>query len=102
MDTSLLGNGPFTTFLVPGLVLLLVNGVGSLMGAIASFRGARLAPELAMGLGLFMVAWIVVQFLIVGFSWLQVLFFAAGLLEFALGWRLRQLDGRVIRKAQPG
>ena len=34
---ELLAETPFTTFLIPGIVLFAVNGLGSLTGAIASF-----------------------------------------------------------------
>ncbi len=101
MDPSMLSTGPFSTFLIPGLVLLLVNGVGSLVGAVATFRGHRYAPELAMGLGLFLVVWIAIQFLIVGFSWLQVLYAIVGLLELGLGWRLRQDQSVATRPRRP-
>lgn len=90
MDPSMLSTGPFSTFLIPGLALLFVNGFGSLVGAIATFRGHRYAPEIAMALGLFLVAWITIQFLIIGFSWLQVLYAVIGFAELGLGWRLYQ------------
>ena len=78
---------PFSTFLVPGIVLLVVNGLGSLVGAAASFMRHRYAGEIAMALGIFLVAWIMLQvYWFSGFHWLHALYFGSGLLEFFLGW----------------
>ena len=56
MPLDMLENSPFSTFLVPGLVLLTVNGLGSLLGALASFRRYRHAGEIAVALGTFTAA----------------------------------------------
>lgn len=55
---EVLKSSPFLTFLVPGIVLLIVNGFGSLVGATASFTRYWRAGEIAIALGLFLVAWI--------------------------------------------
>ncbi len=87
---ALLENSPFSSYLVPGIVLLTVNGFGSLLGAAASFRRHRYAGETAMALGVFLVAWIVLQvYWFSGIHWLHALYFGLGLLEFVLGWSLR-------------
>ena len=87
---ALLENSPFSSYLVPGIVLLTVNGFGSLLGAAASFRRHRYAGETAMALGIFLVAWIVLQvYWFAGSHWLHALYFGLGLLEFVLGWSLR-------------
>lgn len=44
MDASVLAGSPFPDFLIPGMVLLAVNGLGSLVGALASFAGCA-APD---------------------------------------------------------
>ena len=88
---ELLKSSPFSTFLVPGVVLLAVNGLGSLVGAAASFARYRYAGETAMALGVFLVAWIVLQvYWIRAFHWLHALYLGLGILEFALGWSLRK------------
>ena len=58
---ELLADSPFSTYLVPGIVLFTVNGLGSLVGAAASFAQYRYAGETAMALGVFLVAWIILQ-----------------------------------------
>ncbi len=87
---ELLKNSPFSTYLVPGIVLLTVNGIGSLVGATVSFSRYRYAGETAMVLGVFLVAWIILQvYWIADFHWLHALYLCLGLLEFVLGWPLR-------------
>ena len=92
-----LKNSPFSTYLVPGIVLLMVNGLGSLVGVAASFTRYRYAGETAMALGVFLVAWIILQvYWIEAFHWLHALYLGLGLLELVLGWLLR----KVLRKAE--
>lgn len=94
---ELLDGTPFTTFLVPGIVLLVVNGLGSIVGSVASFIRHRWAGELAMALGVFLTMWITVQVYWMEPHWLHALYFALGVLEAALGWlvwkRLRESGG---------
>jgi hypothetical protein len=97
MSLEWLAGSPFPNFLIPGLVLTGVNGLGSLAGAVLSFRRQALAPLAAIGLGMFLMAWITVQWLIpgLGFHWLQPLFFGLGAIELVLGWLL---DPQAVRK----
>jgi hypothetical protein len=91
MPLEMLDASPFSDFLVPGLVLLIVNGFGSIAGSIASFRLSRHAAEIALALGTFLVAWIVIQvYWIHAFHWLHALYLFLGMIEFALGWFLRK------------
>jgi hypothetical protein len=85
-----LRGSPFSNYLIPGLVLLVVNGLGSLAGGVASFCRYRYAGEIAVALGAFLMMWIVVQVWWVGLSsWLQPLYFGFGVLELVLGLLLR-------------
>ncbi len=87
---ELLEKTPFATFLVPGIVLFTVNGLGNLGGAVASFTRRRYAGEIAVALGAFLVAWIAVQVFWMGPHWLHALYFGLGILEAALGWSVRR------------
>jgi hypothetical protein len=87
---ELLEKTPFATFLVPGIVLFIVNGLGSLAGAVASFARQRYAGEIAVALGAFLIAWILVQVSWMAPHWLHALYFALGVLEAALGWSVRK------------
>ncbi len=91
MPLELLEETPFATFLIPGIVLFAVNGLGSLTGAIASFVRHRYAGHVAIALGAFLVAWILVQvYWFAGFHWLHWLYLGLGIVELALGWSVRR------------
>ena len=88
---SFLEGSPFPDFLVPGIFLLVVNGVGSLIGAGFSFTRRRYAQETAIVLGALLVAWIVIQVIIIGsFSWMHVLYFILGVVELGIGLYIRR------------
>ena len=86
MSTEVLAATPFSDFLVPGLVLLSVNGLGSLLGSFLTFTQRRFAAKAAVALGIFLIAWIVLQVYWIGLvHWLQPLYLGFGILETALG-----------------
>ena len=88
---NLLEGSPFPDFLIPGMFLLAVNGVGSMIGAGLSFTRRRYAQELAIVLGAILVAWIVIQVIIIlSFSWLHVLYFILGVVELGIGLYIRR------------
>ena len=92
---ELLEDTPFTTFLIPGIVLFTVNGLGSLAGAVASFVRHRYAGEVALALGAFLIAWILVQvYWMSGVHWLHWLYLVLGIIETALGWSVRRAARR--------
>lgn len=86
-----LSGSPFPDYLIPGIVLLGVNGLGNLAGSLLTFMGYRHAGEIAVALGAFMILWIVAQVGWIGLSsWLQPLYFALGGVELVLGLLLRR------------
>jgi hypothetical protein len=89
MPLELLARSPFDDYLVPRLTLLLVNGVGSLVGATLSLARVRCwAGALGFVLGAFLAAWIVLQVLWIGpIAWFQPMMLACGLTEAWLGAR---------------
>lgn len=88
---ELLEETPFATFLIPGVVLFAVNGLGSLTGTIASFARHRYAGRAAIALGTFLIAWILVQvYWFAGFHRLHWLYLGLGIVEVALGWSVRK------------
>jgi hypothetical protein len=88
LPLEMLEGSIFPNYLVPGLFLFTVNGIGSAVGAFLTFRRHRLAGLAAIGLGAFLIAWIIVQVISLGLPiyWLQPLFFAIGVAELILGW----------------
>ena len=91
MSTSMLQYSPFSNFLIPGIVLLMVNGFGSITGSVSSFRLCRHAVEIALSLGAFLIVWIILQvYWIHSFHWLHALYLFLGITEMILGWLLRK------------
>ena len=90
MPLEMLINSPFSDFLISGIVLLIINGLGSIVGSVLSFKLYRYAAEIALALGGFLVAWILIQvYWIHAFHWLHALYLSLGIIELALGWLLR-------------
>jgi hypothetical protein len=91
MPAEALAGSPFPHYLIPGLVLLSVNGVGSLIGGILTFRSSPHYPLMAISLGAFLMAWIVMQVWWIGLlHWMQPLYFGFGAAEGILGFLARR------------
>lgn len=82
MPAEVLKKGPFSSFLIPGLFLLLVIGLGHLAAFIAARRRLRLHRFISGGAGCILMAWIVIQcYILQMVHYLHVIFFIAGLIE---------------------
>jgi len=95
MTTESLAASPFSDYLIPGIVLLIVNGLGQLVGGLFTLMRWRRAGVVAMGLGGLLVLWVLAQVLWLGLSsGLQTSFLALGLLEVLQGYLLRHSDAQ--------
>ena len=89
---DLLSKSPFSDYLIPGLFLLVVIGLGSLVGGVLSMLRYRYTGEIAAVSGAFLMIWITAQVCWIGLIvWLQPLFFCLGAVELALGLLLRRI-----------
>ncbi|MFX0067290.1 MAG: hypothetical protein ACFFC7_34635 [Candidatus Hermodarchaeota archaeon] len=94
MDIPLewLGNSPFTNYLIPGLVLLIINGGGNFSAGIVTVLRNRYAGEIAVLMGTFLVFYMMTEIWFIGLrTFLQPLYFILGVTELMLGWKLRKL-----------
>jgi hypothetical protein len=64
-DVAILAGSPFRDFLVPGLILGGLFGLGSLAVAVIGLRRWHVAPFLAFGIGIGQMIWIPVQLSII-------------------------------------
>jgi hypothetical protein len=81
----------FKDYLVPGIFLLSINGLLSLTGAIFCFTKNGLSAITGLLLGVFLVAWICIQVIVVGLiSWMQYFFFFVGIIEIVLSIFLKR------------
>lgn len=89
-SVALLNASPFSDYLIPGVVLFLFIGLGTLAGGVATFVRYRYAGEMAAVLGMILIVWIVVELLWIELFWLHPLYFIFGCAELALGLLLRR------------
>jgi hypothetical protein len=93
VPVELLEGSPFRSYFVPSLILFVVVGGSFLLAAIAVFTGSPMARLSALGAGVIVLIWIVVQVSIIGYvSWLQPVTAIGGLLVLLLACLL---PGRV-------
>lgn len=91
MPVSLLEHSPFSTFLIPGLILFLLNGVSSIVIAVFVIRVYRYYPELVIFQGIVQDLWIVAQLIMIqSISVLHYVFFTVGSLLIISGAVLRK------------
>lgn len=96
VSSGMLANSPLKDFLIPGLFLFIVHGLGNITGAVLSLTGKPLAGKAGLVLGTLLCLWIVVQvWWITLSSFMQPLFFGIGLFEILLAWT-------IIRKSKAG
>lgn len=83
LSAEMLRHSPFRTFLLPGLFLLLVLGVGNLLTALTLVRKQGYYSSLIIGACL--VAWIMIQMILLQeVRTIQVIFLVIGLIQLLL------------------
>jgi hypothetical protein len=82
MPTSLLDGSPFSDYLIPGLILLLVLGVLPLVAAAGLWLRRRWGWYAAFIVGCGLMIWILVEITIIPYDVLQIVFGGIGLLIF--------------------
>ena len=81
---SYLDGSPFDSYLAPGLVLLVVVGGVHLAAFVCTLQRSPLTAPSAAAAGFVCLIWIFVQMVYIPFSFLQVVYFATGLLQVGL------------------
>jgi hypothetical protein len=86
---DMLKGSPFQNFLVPGIILFLVNGIGQLAACLLTVRKHPLAGYVGAVFGIGLIIWIFVQAnMIGGRNILQYSYFTIGVLETALSFTI--------------
>lgn len=73
MTPALLARTPFASFLVPGLILVSVVGLGNIVAGVLATRDRRIANHVAFAAGTALLVWITVQMAMLHtMRWLQL------------------------------
>ena len=95
MPLELLNGSPFNNFLVPGIILFLINGAGQLTAGLMSLRRHPLAGYTGAVFGMGLMIWIFVQVNMIGGGHiLQYSYFLLGTVETVLAFLMQ----RVVQK----
>jgi hypothetical protein len=80
--TDMMKIGPFTNFLIPGLFLFFVLGLGHIISFIFMKRKLRFHVYVSGGAGCILMAWILIQcYILQAIALIHVIFFLIGLFE---------------------
>ncbi len=82
ISTEILKNSPFDNFLIPGLFLFIVIGLGNIVCAITALKKVYIQSYLTGGIGFTLMMWIVVQcYMLREINILHVIFFILGFIQ---------------------
>lgn len=91
-------SAPFKNYLIPGIVLFLVNGVLSIAIAIAAIKNYTRYPLLFIMQGCILVGWIGIQLMMVTtFHPFHLIIATIGLLLILMGWLLNRKKKEIIK-----
>lgn len=92
MTTEYLKNSPFSSYLIPGIILFLVNGVLNLISAFMTIKKHQLYPLLIILQGILLTGWIFVQVLMVrDFNILHFVMGSIGITLIICGFNLKKI-----------
>ncbi len=82
---EMLKNSPFTNFLIPGIILFTIIGLGNVISAITILLKSRFQGYISSVFSWALVIWIVIQCIMIrSIVFLHVLFFIIGLVDAVL------------------
>ena len=88
---EMLKGSPFSNFLIPGLILFLVNGIGQLFAGVLTFRRNRASALVGAVFGIGLMIWIFIQVNMIGGGHiLQYSYFFVGVLETSLAFLIQK------------
>ena len=89
VPTDTLKNSPFSDFLIPGILLFGVIGVGNVIAAVFVQRNPWYFPYVSSVFGWALVIWIIVQCIMLrSIVFLHILFFVIGAVQAAIAMLL--------------
>ena len=96
LPLEILKHAPFSDFLLPGLILFIIIGLGSIVSCIVTIMKKRNYPFLIIFSGIALTIWIGIQMLMLqGVHWAHILYGLIGVVLIFLGVILRKKEYRV-------
>jgi hypothetical protein len=90
MPTTLLAGSPFTSFLIPGIILFTLIGLAPLLAAAITFRRQASAPLAAVAVGLTLIGWVSVEMVVLAgpgsLAWAFYLMLGACIAAIGVAW----------------
>lgn len=89
ITVDVLKNSPFSNFLIPGIILLVVIGFGNIFAAVVLYFNYEYSLYISHLMGLALVVWIVVQcIMMMAIDILHIIYLIIGVLEMVLSLKL--------------
>jgi hypothetical protein len=87
MPLDFLSHSPFNNYLIPGVILFVVNGLMCLFAAILTIRRWKLYPQLIVLQGILLAGWLSVQIIMIQIFYapLHLPFYIIGLFLIVIG-----------------
>lgn len=93
MNTGHLAHSPFDTFLIPGIVLFIANGLMSVLAVVLILKKYRFYSYFTMLQGCILIGWIIIQVGMLQFvDTLHYIMGTTGILLFVTGYLLTKLE----------
>ena len=94
-----LEHSPFENFLVPGIILFILNGLFSLLFAVMALLKIMNYSWLVIFQGFILVGWLIIQIIMIRdfYGPLHVLYFSVGILLISTGWILARQDQAIYQ-----
>lgn len=93
MPIELLKNSPFSNYTIPGLILFIIIGIGSLITTLVVIRKVTGFPFLVIFMGFALAIWISVQMLMIRqIHFLHIIYGLIGIILIILGILLRRKE----------
>jgi hypothetical protein len=85
VSTELLSNSPFNNYLIPGIILFTIIGLGNIISAVTIHFKSRFQGYISSVFSWALVIWIIVQCIMIStIHFLHILYFFIGVIEVVL------------------
>lgn len=90
MPTKLLAGSPFTSYLIPGIILFTFIGIAPLLSAAITVRRRAFAPLAAVAVGLTLIGWVSVEMVVLAgpgsLAWALYLVLGTSIAGIGVAW----------------